>query len=51
MVMEVMEIAYGGQFVHVEWDKIFTPLLEIWEEEDEEDSPETCRVFEEILKS
>ena len=47
-----MEIAYGEQFVHLEWVEIFNPLLKIWEEEEEEEEgSETRQVFEEILKS
>lgn len=46
-----MEIAYSNRFVHSEWVEIFNPLLEIWEEEEEEEGSETHRVFEEILKS
>ena len=36
-----MEIAYGNRFVHSEWVEIFNPLLEIWEEEEEEEGSET----------
>ncbi|KIM51110.1 hypothetical protein SCLCIDRAFT_33726 [Scleroderma citrinum Foug A] len=51
VVSEVMEIAYGDQYVHVDWEEVFDRLQRVYETEEDEDNPETHQIFHEILNS
>ena len=51
VVSEVMEIAYGDQYVHVDWEEVFDRLQRVYETEEDKDNLETCRIFHEILNS
>ncbi|KIM67506.1 hypothetical protein SCLCIDRAFT_21036 [Scleroderma citrinum Foug A] len=51
LVLEVMQIAYGDRYIHVDWEDIFHHLQEVWETEEEEENPETRQIFQEILDS
>jgi len=51
VVSEVMEIAYGDQYVHMDWEEVFHMLQQVYETEEDEDNPEMCQIFHEILNS
>jgi len=51
VVSEVMEIAYGDQYVHMDWEEVFHMLQQVYETEEDEDKPETRQIFHEILNS
>ena len=51
VVSEVMEIAYGDRYVHMDREEVFHTLQQVYETEEDKDNLETRQIFHEILNS